>query len=138
MVDDALRAHLEKRVMEHREYRSELFRGIFKKGAAEGKVEGRAEGRAKGEAEGRAKGEAEGRAKGEAEGRAKGILAVLDAREIPVSDAIRSRILGCTDIETLDAWIRRAAVVSKAAEVVRSKTPKRTPDRRPRRRAPAA
>src|SRR6185436_2053900 len=36
MVDEALRAHLEKRIMEHREYRSELFRGIYNKGAAEG------------------------------------------------------------------------------------------------------
>jgi hypothetical protein len=34
MVDHALRAHLEKRIMEHREYRSELFRGIYKKGEA--------------------------------------------------------------------------------------------------------
>jgi hypothetical protein len=123
MVDDALRARLESRVMEHREYRSELFRGIFKKG----------------ETQGEAKGEAKGRAEGEAEGRAKTILTFLEAREIPVSDAIRKRILGCTDIETLDAWTRRAAVVSTAAEVVRSKpTPKGSSNGRPKRRAPAA
>jgi hypothetical protein len=96
-------AHLEDRIMEHREYRSELFRGIYKKGEAEGKAEG--------------------------------ILAVLVARGIPVSDAIRERVLGCTDIETLDAWIQRAAVVSTAAAVVRSRTPPRPLARRPVRRA---
>ena len=123
MVDDALRAHLEKRIMEHREYRSELFRGIFKKGQEEGK------------AEGEAKGKAEGEAKGKAEGKAEGILAVLAARGIPVSDTIRGRILSCTDIDTLDVWIRRAAVASTAAAVVRSKAPKSLPARKPQRRA---
>jgi hypothetical protein len=112
--------------MEHREYRSELFRGIFKKGQAEGK------------AEGEAKGKAEGEAKGEAKGKAKSILAVLTAREIPVSDTIRERILSCTDIDTLDVWIRRAAVASTAAAVVRSKAPKSPPARQPRRRTRSA
>jgi hypothetical protein len=114
MVDDALRAHLESRIMEHKEYRSELFRGIFKKGQAEGKAEG------------------------EAKGKAEGILAVLSAREIPVSDAIRERILSCTDIDTLDVWIRRAAVASTAAAVVRARAAKSPPVRRPRRRTPDA
>jgi hypothetical protein len=41
------------------------------------------------------------------------------------------RILGCTDIRTLDVWIQRAAVASTAASVVRAKTP-------PRRRAARA
>jgi hypothetical protein len=112
--------------MEHREYRSELFRGIFKKGQAEGK------------AEGEAKGKAEGEAKGEAKGKAQSILAVLTAREIPVSDATRERILSCTDIDTLDVWIRRAAVASTAAAVVRSKAPKSPPARQPRRRTQSA
>jgi hypothetical protein len=97
MVDEALRARLESQIMEHKKrYHSELFQGIFEKGEA----------------------------KGEAKGRAEGILAVLAARGIPVSDAIRARILGCTDIETLDAWIRRAAVASTAAAVVRSRASK--------------
>ncbi|MCK6588557.1 MAG: hypothetical protein L6Q76_13345 [Polyangiaceae bacterium] len=106
MVNDALRAHLERRIMEHREYRSEFFRNIFKKGQAEGKVEGKAE----------------------------GILAFLAAREIPVSDAIRARILNCTDESTLDIWIRRAAVAPTAAAVVRTSEPKSPPSGRPRRR----
>jgi len=110
MVDEALRAHLEKRIMEHREYRSEFFRGIYNKGAAEGE------------------------AKGIAKGKAEGILAVLAARGIPVSDTIRDRILACTDIATLDAWIQRAAVVSTAAAVARSRTQPRPAAKRPARR----
>jgi hypothetical protein len=106
MVNDALRAHLESRIMEHREYRSELFRGIFQKGQAEG----------------------------EAKGKAKDILTVLTAREIPVSEALRERILSCTDIDTLDVWLRRAAVTSTAAAVVRSRAPKSPRARQPRRR----
>ena len=42
-----------------------------------------------------------------------------------MSEAIRTRILGCSDVATLDAWVRRAAVVSTAAAVVRSKAPAR-------------
>jgi hypothetical protein len=108
MVNEALRASLESRIMEHHEYRSELFRGIYEKG------------------------EAEGETRGEARGEARGILAVLGARGIPVSDAIRERILGCSDIALLDTWIRRAAVVSTAAAVVRAKAPAA---KRPARRA---
>jgi hypothetical protein len=70
-------------------------------------------------------GKAEGKAEGRAEGKAEGILAVLATRDISVSDAIRERILSCTDGATLDAWIRRAAVASTAAGVVRATTPPR-------------
>ena len=68
-------------------------------------------------------GKVEGEAKGRVEGRAESILTVLAARGIPVSDTIRARILGCTDPAILDVWIRRAAVASTAAAVVRAKTP---------------
>ena len=69
-------------------------------------------------AKGRIEGKAEGEAKGKAEGRAHAVLAVLAARGITVPEAIRSRILSCTDIPTLDAWIARAATASSATEVV--------------------
>jgi hypothetical protein len=68
-----------------------------------------------------------GKAAGQVEGRAKDILAVLAARGISVSDTVRDRILACTDIPTLDAWVRRAAVASTAAVVVRATTPPRVP-----------
>jgi hypothetical protein len=66
-------------------------------------------------------GRAEGWAAGEARGEAKSILSVLAARGIPVSDAVRERILACRDIPTLDVWVRRAAVAATAAAVVRAK-----------------
>lgn len=95
MVDHALRAHLENRIMAHHEFKSPLFRGVFKEGEAKGKVEGKAE----------------------------SIVAFLAAREIPVSDTVRARILACTDPATLDLWIQRAAVASTAAAVVRARPP---------------
>jgi hypothetical protein len=81
---------------------------------AEGRAEGEAEGRAKGEAEGRAKGEAEGRAKGEA----KSVLLVLEARGVFVPDEIRERVTGCTDFDQLECWVRRAAVIEDARELL--------------------
>ncbi len=60
---------------------------------------------------------------GEAKGEASSILAVLAARDIPVSDALRERILTCTDIAVLDTWIRRAVVATTAAAVVRAPRP---------------
>jgi predicted transposase YdaD len=69
------------------------------------------------------RGKVEGKAEGQAEGEAKSILAVLAARGIPVSDAVRARVLACTDIATLDLWVRRAAVATTAASVVRAKAP---------------
>jgi hypothetical protein len=71
--------------------------------------------------EGEAKGRAEGEALGRVVGKAEDILAVLDVRGVPVSATVRARILGCKDPATLDAWIRRAAVASTAAAVVRTK-----------------
>jgi len=71
--------------------------------------------------------------RGEAKGEAKSILAVLTARGITVSDTVRERILGCTDIATLDVWIRRAALAPTAAAVVRSKAPAPSAGRGPAR-----
>ena len=109
MVDAALRVYLEDRIMEHRQYQfqSPLFRGILKKGESEGK--------------------AKGKVAGKAQGMAESILAFLAARGIPVSETVRARILGCTDADTLDTWIRRAAVASTAAAVVRTTPAPRAP-----------
>jgi hypothetical protein len=46
-----------------------------------------------------------------AEGEAKGVLLVLESRGVPVSEAERERIAGCTDIATLEMWLQRAALV---------------------------
>jgi hypothetical protein len=72
-----------------------------------------------------------------ARGKAEGILAVLEARGLPVSDAIRTRVLSCEDPATLDAWIRRAAVARSAAGAVRSTKPLPVRTRAGRARGPA-
>jgi hypothetical protein len=50
--------------------------------------------------------------RGEAKGEAKAVLAFLDARGIDVPDAARERIMGCTDLDQLDTWVRRSVTVS--------------------------
>jgi hypothetical protein len=47
---------------------------------------------------------AEGEAKGEAKGKAAGLLLALRIKGFEVSEALRERILGCTDLEQLDTW----------------------------------
>ncbi len=64
-----------------------------------------------------ARGRADGEARGRAEGEARGVLAFLDARGLAVSDANRARILGCTDLATLDRWVRRAVTVCAVDEL---------------------
>ena len=69
-------------------------------------------GRAEGEALGRAEGEALGIAKGEALGRAEAVLGFLGARGLIVSEQDQARVLACTDSDTLDRWIRKAATIT--------------------------
>ncbi|MGE3284756.1 MAG: hypothetical protein AB7J32_01485 [Pseudonocardia sp.] len=54
---------------------------------------------------------------GKAEGEARAVLAVLDARGIAVSDDARARITGCTDLEQLDVWVRRAVAAATVDEL---------------------
>jgi hypothetical protein len=58
-------------------------------------------------------------AEGEAKGRAEALLGVLHARQIPVADDARERIVTCRDLETLDGWIARAVVVHTIEELFR-------------------
>ena len=55
-----------------------------------------------------AQGKAEGRAEGEAKGEAKALLHILAARKLTPSEVERERIVGCTDLPTLERWIERA------------------------------
>jgi hypothetical protein len=61
---------------------------------------------------------AQGRVEGRTEGRADSILRVLEARGIAVSAEHRARILSCTDMPTLDAWLARAVSAASADEVI--------------------
>ncbi|WP_017538517.1 hypothetical protein [Nocardiopsis halophila] len=56
----------------------------------------------------------QGRAEGRAEMAARAVLMVLEGREIAVSDAVRERVLGCTEKDVLERLLRRAGVVESA------------------------
>ena len=58
------------------------------------------------------KGRAEGQAEGLAHSKAADVLDVLDARGLPVTPEQRERILGCSDLELLKTWLRRAATAA--------------------------
>jgi hypothetical protein len=67
----------------------------------------------------RAEGKAEGKTEGRAEGKAVALLAVLEARGVPTSQAAQRRIERCRDARTLDLWLRRAPFVERAAQLFR-------------------
>ncbi len=45
------------------------------------------------------------------------MLTVLAARGIAVDEAARARIAGCSDLEQLDVWVRRAVTVASVQEL---------------------
>ncbi len=57
------------------------------------------------------------RAEGRAEGRAQALLMILEARGLEVTADQRERILGSTDLDELDGWLRKAATVACAGEL---------------------
>jgi hypothetical protein len=61
---------------------------------------------------------AQGRQEGEIEAKANAVLAFLDARGLEVPAEVRERVLASTDLAELDLWIRRAAVVTDARELL--------------------
>jgi predicted transposase/invertase (TIGR01784 family) len=60
----------------------------------------------------------EARKEGKAEAKAQDVLAFLGARGLHVSNAVRERVLACTDLDTLDRWITLAARCSSAEELL--------------------
>lgn len=63
------------------------------------------------------RGKAEGEAEGQAKGKADAIFLVLQARGLPVPDDVRRRVLSCSDLDTLSAWLERAATVASTDAV---------------------
>jgi hypothetical protein len=59
----------------------------------------------------------QGEARGKAEGEAQAVLTFLDARGFEVPDHVRERIAGCTDLDQLDTWVRRAATATKVDDL---------------------
>lgn len=54
---------------------------------------------------------------GKAEGEAEAVLAVLDARGVEVPTEARDRIAGCTDLDELETWVRRAATATSVDDL---------------------
>jgi hypothetical protein len=63
-------------------------------------------------------GRTEGRTEGRAEGEAKALLAILNARGIPVPDDVHTRITTCTDLDQLDTWISRASTATTIHDIL--------------------
>ncbi|MGQ0575418.1 MAG: hypothetical protein ACT4RN_14600 [Pseudonocardia sp.] len=59
----------------------------------------------------------EGKAAGHAAGEARAVLAVLDARGVDVPADARARISACTDVDQLDAWVRRAVTAASVQDL---------------------
>lgn len=71
-----------------------------------------------GRQQGLAKGLEEGLAKGAMRGRAEFLVRLLAARDIPVDEKDRWRILTCTDMATLDRWFDNALKATSLSEVL--------------------
>jgi len=112
--DDMARALLAK----HNPVLEAVRAGDRAEGRAEGLVEGRAEGLVEGRAEGLAEGRAEGTAEGMSRGKAIALIAMLEARGVPITTAQRDRILGERDAAMVERWITAAVVCATVAELL--------------------
>jgi hypothetical protein len=68
----------------------------------------------------RDQGEARGEVRGEARGRAQSILSVLAARGLAVTEAVRLRVMGSTDVAGLDRWLSLAATAPSGDDFERA------------------
>lgn len=57
-------------------------------------------------------------ARGMAAGKAQAVLQILEARAIAVTDTQRACIVGCSDLETLERWIRGAVTAATTEELI--------------------
>jgi hypothetical protein len=62
------------------------------------------------------------RREGKAEGKAEALLAVLTARGVAISDAVRQKILACTDLAALDRLLAAAATAASPSDVLAAAT----------------
>ena len=86
-------------------------------GYDQGLAEGIERGIERGRVEGIVRGRVEGIERGRAEESARAILAVLEARGVTVGEPFVGRVRGCSDLDTLEAWLRRAATAACAEDV---------------------
>ncbi|AUX27448.1 hypothetical protein SOCEGT47_080380 [Sorangium cellulosum] len=101
-LNAAARRMLEAMMKSGYEFQSEFARGYVAKGLEKGLERGREE----------------GMREGTLKAKAHDVLAVLEARGLEVPAEVRERVLASTDVAELDRWIRRAAVVHHATELL--------------------
>ncbi|MEM7589018.1 MAG: Rpn family recombination-promoting nuclease/putative transposase [Myxococcota bacterium] len=65
----------------------------------------------------------EGEAKGKTEGEVRALLTVLDARGWKLSQVQQKRIQTCTDLSTIEQWVRKAVTASCLREVFTQNSP---------------
>lgn len=111
IIYNALRAPLqkamEKLIMERRTELRDNLPPFLQQFKMEGKLEGKLEGRL------------EGRLEGKLEDRRDVLLRLALRAGIPLTDAERARIEGCTDIDTLGRWLDNLIGAKTAADVLR-------------------
>ena len=105
-LNEAARRSLEAMMKGGYVYQTELVGNWVKKGLEEGLQQGLQQGRQQGLRE------------GILQARAQDVLAILDSRGLPIPSDVRARVLGSSDLVELDHWIRRAAVVADALELL--------------------
>lgn len=66
---------------------------------------------------GEARGKVIGEALGKVLGEAIAVVTVLEARGLVVTPMQRDRILSCTDLVTIEQWVRRAITVASTDEL---------------------
>lgn len=59
-------------------------------------------------------GRAEGLAEGSSRTLAATVLRILDRRGLAVDDAVRARVIACSDIDQLNRWLDAALIVDSA------------------------
>ena len=62
-------------------------------------------------------GREEGREEGAALGVARSVIAVLETRGFAPSSEVRERVEACTDLQTLDQWLRAAMKVDRPEDL---------------------
>ena len=66
---------------------------------------------------GEARGRAEGIAEGQAKAKAEALLTVLEARQLLIEEAERTRIVECRNLADLDRWFHRALRANRVSDL---------------------
>ena len=106
VASGALMKQLDKAILDNYEFKSPYFRDKIAQAAAAAAAAAAAQAHTEGVSQGRA-----------AE-KATDVLAVFEARGLAISDDLRARVLGCSDLDQLGVWLRRAVTATSADDLL--------------------